>query len=186
MRSKCLITNLIISAMLIILNFNVYADSDLPQQYLNYQPIVNQINGTIPVKIPVGTTYFRAVNKFGKTLMFKGVNKQGKIVDPEYCAVCTTGLTNKYGRFCKKLRNDNDLKTKVLMRTIGTKYANLPFCPLITNNTSNFQLANNRNNVSFLVDSKIIECYFYSESGGDIIASWPKDCNTITVNTQTQ
>ncbi len=158
--------------VVILLSFSTNACADQPLSATkNHPSTMNQHKKTISVKIPKNTAYFIAVDKNGRTIAFKGINKKGKAINSKPCAVCTAELSYKYGKSCDKLRADKKLKQKVLASTVGDQFANLPFCA----STHNVEVLGLHANF-VLQTSFNPDCLSKIEVGGRIIWTYPENC----------
>jgi hypothetical protein len=147
------------------------ASSTVDDGHHKVPPINQPTKNVISVDVPRNTAYLIAVDHSGRTLSFKGVDANGKPYDAKPCAVCTVELSHKYGKFCGELRKSSKLKKKVLSKTLGKNYSDLPFCA-------------GTHKIEFLgVDSHQFirtrmnpDCISKIESGGRIIWSIPTNC----------
>jgi len=173
MKYKYLSIRLIVGVIFILLSLisNAFAgDVSVSKRQLS-QSSLSTNSGYVSVKVPKNTRYFIAADKNGKTLLFQGIDENGRLEKSKACAVCTVELSNNYGSFCEKLRGNKDLRKRVLTKTIGKQYANLSFCA--GTNKVEF-LGVKRNDVIFTRMNPI--CLSKIEVAGSVIYSLPPGC----------
>lgn len=172
MKFKYLSSRSIVGVIFIVLPLisNVFAgDLSIAKRQINLST-TNTNNDYITVRIPKNSKYLIAADGNGQTLLFQGVSK-GKIEDAKACAICTVELSNKFGSFCEKLRDNKKLRKKVLSKTIGREYKNLSFCAGA--NKVEF-LGIQRNDVILTRMNPV--CFLKEEVFGRVVYAYPPGC----------